>query len=434
VRAGNLKFWFATHTRLRFARALAHQSTRIDLGWRDGKRRSKAIYGRTRRLAADALRDAMKAAQEGTLVSDERQTVEQFLTNWLRDVARSRVRPRTYVSYESAVTRDIVPTLGKHRLSQLTPQHVQGWLATLEQAGVTTACRRYARVVFRNAINTALRWRVVTRNVATLVDAPRAVSKEIRPLTALQAKHLLMTAKGDTLDAFVAVALSCGVRRGEILGLKWADVELEAATVQVRSAVQRFGGDPATRRPLLAEWKRLRKALQRARFQACSDDERAALQKALQAVRIALRDVRTSLQVVELKSVRSHRKIALPNVAIAALRRHRVRQLEARLAGGSSWREQGFVFTTGIGTLLEPRKVTREFKALLTNAGLPHIRLHDLRHSCATLLLAQGVSPRVVMETLGHSQISLTLNTYSHVLPALQRDAATKMDGIFAGF
>jgi integrase len=161
-----------------------------------------------------------------------------------------------------------------------------------------------------------------------------------------------------------------------------------------------------------------------------SDEQRHALRRELASITEKLRGIKTSLQLVELKSARSRRSIALPGVAATALRTHRVRQLEARLAAGARWQERGFVFTSGIGTPIEPRRITREFRALLERAGLPAIRLHDLRHSCATLLLAQGVSPRVVMETLGHSQVSLTLNTYSHVLPALQRDAATKMDAI----
>jgi integrase len=123
----------------------------------------------------------------------------------------------------------------------------------------------------------------------------------------------------------------------------------------------------------------------------------------------------------------------LPAVAIAALRSHRVRQLETRLAAGGRWQDHGFVFASAVGTPLEPRNVTRQFKGLLTAAALPNIRLHDLRHSCATLLLAQGVNPRVVMETLGHSQVSLTPNTYSHVLPSLQKDAAAKINAILGG-
>ena len=136
------------------------------------------------------------------------------------------------------------------------------------------------------------------------------------------------------------------------------------------------------------------------------------------------------MQVTELKSDCSRRTIALPAVVITALRSHRIRQLEARLAAGSRWENGDFVLTSSIGTPLEPRNVTRQFKTLLTAAKLPDMRLHDLRHSCATLLLAQGVNPRVVMETLGHSQVSLTLNTYTHVLPAVQRDAAARINAV----
>jgi len=212
-----------------------------------------------------------------------------------------------------------------------------------------------------------------------------------------------------------------------MLGLMWSDADLESGELQVRRALQRFGGDGATRRPLLAARRRLRDAL---RDKALTDDQRKALKQELADASETLRAIKTSLQLVEPKSARSRRTIALPAVAVAALRTHLVRQLEARLAAGGLWQDHNFVFTTSIGTPIEPRRITREFHELLTGAGLPVIRLHDLRHTAATLLLAQGVSPRVVMETPGHSQVSLTLNTYSHVLPALQQDAASKMNAI----
>jgi integrase len=399
----------------------------IDLGWRDGHRRRKAIYGPTRRHVADRLNRELHAAQEGTLLTDQRQTVAQFLTRWLRDVVRSRVRPLTYRSYENAVSRYIVPHLGARRIAQLAPEHVQAWLSALERAGVTAARRAYVRVTLRNALYTALRWRLVAQNAATLVDSPRTVAREIQPLTPEQAQMLLKTAKDDPLEALVTVALSCGLRRGEMLGLQWGDVDLDVGTLHVRRALQRFGGDGAARRPLLAEYKRLRAEL---RHDSLDDDARGELTTKLTGVRDALQAMKTSLHLVEPKSPRSRRLIALPAVAVKALRAHRVRQLETRLAAGARWQDQGFVFPTSIGTPLEPRRITRAFRALLKRAGLPLIRLHDLRHTAATLLLAQGVSPRVVMETLGHSQISLTLNTYSHVLPALQREAASKMDAV----
>jgi integrase len=410
---------------------------RVDLGWSDGKRHYKAVYGRTRRAVADALRDELKAAEEGTLIDDKRQTVQQYLTRWLRDVAQPRIRPRTFVTYEAAIVHHIEPHIGRIRLAKLTPQHLQAWLASLVEQGVSVGRRRYARVVLRNALNTAIRWRLVSVNSATLIDAPRATRREIRPLTPEEAKAFLTAAKGHPLEAFFVVALACGLRLGEALGIQWADVDLEAGTLQVHRAVQRAGGDVTARRPLLAVRKRILKDLHQLEEQdsAASDAEqqRARLAKELQEVSKALAAVKTSVQVSEPKSSRSRRTIALPTVAVTALRAHRVRQLEARLVAGGRWQDLGFVFASGIGTPLDPRNVTREFKSLLAAAQLPNIRLHDLRHSCATLLLAQGVNPRVVMETLGHSQVSLTLNTHSHVLPALQREAAAKIDAALAG-
>ena len=159
-------------------------------------------------------------------------------------------------------------------------------------------------------------------------------------------------------------------------------------------------------------------------------DQRAAVKEALADVRTRLRAIKTTVQLVEPKSERSRRTIALPPVTVSALRSHRRRQLEARLAAGVAWRDQDFVFTTPIGTPQDECNLNKQFKGLLAVPGLPAIRIHDLRHSCATLLLAQGVDARTIMETLGHSQVSLTLNTYSHVLPALQRAAAEKMDAL----
>src|SRR5882672_10897684 len=403
---------------------------RVDLGWQDGKRRSKAIYGRTRRTVVDGLRDTLKAAEQGTLSADERQTIGEFLKRWLQDVVRPRVRPRTFVGYEAAIDHHISPHLGRLRLAKLTPQQLQAWMATLETNGVSAGRRRYARVVLRTALNTAIRWRLITMNAATLIDAPRMTSREIRPLNPDEARALLDACQEHPLDAFVTVALGCGLRLGEALGLQWSDVDLDAGTLQVRRAVQRFGGESRPGARCWPERRRLRAALKAITATPEASEARARLTRELLAVRSAFAKVKTSVQIVELKSARSRRTIALPAVAITALRSHRTRQLEARLAAGGHWHDRGFVLTSAIGTPLEPRNATRQFKALLTAAKLPDMCLHDLRHSCATLLLAQGVNPRVVIETLGHSQVSLTLNTYSHVLPALQQDAAAKMNAV----
>jgi integrase len=217
------------------------------------------------------------------------------------------------------------------------------------------------------------------------------------------------------------------LRLGEALGLSWRDIDFEHGMLSVRQALERSGGDGAARRGLIAE----RRAV-RARWLAASkrSDERLELYRELQALRARWRDIRSTLRLTEPKSTRSRRTIRLPQVVARALQDHRTRQLEERLAAGGEWTDSGLVFTTPVGTPQDARNSTREFAALLRAAGLPPIRFHDLRHTAATLLLAQGGDPRTIMETLGHSQISLTLNTYSHVLPALQADATSKLDAI----
>jgi integrase len=203
----------------------------------------------------------------------------------------------------------------------------------------------------------------------------------VSPLTVEQARTFLAAIRGDRLEALYLVALGCGLRQGEILGLRWSDVDLDAGTLTVRQALARIEGQ---------------------------------------------------LVLVEPKSATSRRVVPLPALVRDALAAHRVRQdqecLPLRPEPGDVFAD--LVFTTTLGTPLDGISVTRRFQRTLRAAGLPHQRFHDLRHACASLLLAQGVPARVVMETLGHSEISLTLNTYSHVLPSLGREAAERMDQV----
>lgn len=185
----------------------------------------------------------------------------------------------------------------------------------------------------------------------------------------------------DRLAALYTVALAVGLRQGEALALRWEDVDLDMGTLLIRRTVQRIDG---------------------------------------------------KLVYGEPKSRTSRRTIALPHAAITALQRHRRRQIEEHLRAGSLWQDHGLVFTTHFGTPLDARNVIRWFKALLKKADLPDFRFHDLRHTCATLLLVQGEQPRTIMDILGHSQISLTMNTYAHVMPEVRREAASKMDAILA--
>ena len=281
---------------------------RVDLGWQGGKRRFKAIYGRSRKAVAVALHDALKAAQEGSLVTDERQTVSDFLARWLHDVARTRVRPRTFAGYEATITHHIAPHIGRVRLTKLTPQHLQAWMASLKEDGVSVGRRRYARVVLRMALNTAIRWRLVTVNAATLIDAPRSDSREIRPLSPDECKgiagRLLVSIRSKRLLRSPSAAVFGSARHSACDGRMWISTP---ATLQVRRAVQRFGGDAAARRPLLAERKRLRADLKARHVTQTPPETRSRLVAELQAVRAAFERHEDSVQFTELKSARSRR-------------------------------------------------------------------------------------------------------------------------------
>jgi len=358
----------------------------LNLGYtvgKDGTRRRhrKWFYGATRREVQEALTKALRDHQQGLPVAVEKQTVAQYLDRWLADVAKPSLRPSTFTSYESYVRLHIKPALGHHQLAKLAPQHVQAFLNAKGASGLSPRTVQYLRAILRRALGQALRWGLVARNVATLVDPPRSRRPEVRPLSPEQARAFLESVKGDRLEALWSVAVAVGLRQGEALGLRWDDVDLDGGTLRVRHAMQRVGGKPT---------------------------------------------------FVEPKTDRSRRTIALPASIVAALRAHKVRQLEERLLAGGRWHDWGLVFPSTIGTPLDGANVTKRLQAHLERVGLPRQRFHDLRHCCASLLLAQGVHPRVVMEVLGHSQIALTMDTYSHVMPTMQREAAALMDGILA--
>ncbi len=354
----------------------------VTLDYQGGRRRRKQVYGRTRKEVRDQITKLLTDQQFGLPISTERQTVGQFLEHWLESSARPRLRPRTFAGYKTIVSQHLIPVLGKTQLRKLTPQHVQQMLIAKTNEGLAPRTVGGVRAVLRPALTQALKWRLVAWNVAVPVDLPRASRPQFRVLEPRQAQELLRVAADHRLGPLFSVALAVGLRLGESLGLAWGDVDLSARTLRVRRALQRFDG---------------------------------------------------KLRFVEPKSESSNRRVALPESAVDVLRRHRVRQKTERLLAGERWRETGLVFTTTIGTPLDDRNVRKAFRELLDAAELPPMRIHDLRHTCASLLLAQGVHPRVVMETLGHSQISLTLDTYSHVMPTLERDAADRMDAVLTG-
>lgn len=356
----------------------------VDLGYVNGKRKRKVIYGKTRREAAEKLTRALTDHQQGLPVATERQTVAQFLDRWLTDVARPKLRPSTYRSYQQKIRLYLVPALGRHQVAKLDPQQVQAMMNALSERGLAPRTIQYTQAILRRALNQAVKWGQVARNVAALTDPPRVERPEMQALSPDQARRFLDAVRGDRAEALYSVALSLGLRQGEALGLRWQDVDLDAGELRVRVALQHLSGEA----PCL----------------------------------------------VEPKTRQSRRTLPLTPGLVAQLRAHRTRQLEERLRAGDGWQGEawGLVFTNTAGGPLSKWTLTHQYKRHLERAGLPAIRFHDLRHSCASLLVAQGVHPRVVMDILGHSTIALTMNTYSHVLPQAHRDAAELLAGLFA--
>jgi integrase len=336
------------------------------------------------------LTAGVQAADRGESPAGDRLTVARFLDEWLAASASS-LRPRTLEGYASHVAIYIKPMLGATPLAKLTPGHVQTMLAELERHGRPGNVERrplsaqtvaHVRATLRRALGQAERWGYVTRNVAKLTDAPRIRRVDVHPLAGVELRRFLDATREDRVWPLYVVAIATGMRQGELLGLRWSEVDLEAATLRVSATLQRLQGRPV---------------------------------------------------LVEPKTSRSRRTIPLARIAVDALRDQRRRQLADRLLAGSRWSDElGLVFTTSIGMPHRPDAVTHRFQDALHAAGLPRQRFHDLRHAAASLLLAHGVSARVLMETLGHSTISVTMNTYAHVMPALQRDAADRMDDALA--
>lgn len=343
----------------------------------DGRQRS--FYGKTRVEVSRKIREAQRKVDRGLPLADERVTLGKHLEHWLETSVKPSVRPATFASYESHVRLHIGPALGKVPLAKLQPQHVQKLMNAKLDEGLSANTVLRIRATLRKALNQAIKWGLIDRNVATLVDPPKAERYRVEPITPEEATAILEAVKGHRLSALFTTLLGVGLRLGEGLGLRWDDVDLEAGTLTVRFALQKIEGE---------------------------------------------------YQLVEPKSELSRRTLVLPEFVTAALRRHRAAQSRERLVAGGDWDDQGLVFTTDRGQPLDNSNVHHSFRRQLVKAGVRSLRIHDLRHGCASLMLAKGVSPRVVMETLGHSQISLTMNTYAHVMMSLREDAARKMDEI----
>ncbi|MGY1874270.1 tyrosine-type recombinase/integrase [Nocardia gipuzkoensis] len=375
----------------------------------DGIRKRVSVYGATWE-EADAERTRLKELQrKGVPVDITTATVRQYLEHWLANVAKPEVRATTYVTYELLVRLYLVPGLGKHKLRALQADHVRTWLNRLrtvcqccaqgkdakraeknrarccarkpvdccEQYPATGTLRAILRVL-RAALQDAVEADVLARNVARQVKMPTGGIRKEKPWSAEEATRFLTVAKDHRLYALWSVALAVGLRRGEALGLRWSDVDLVAGRIDLEKALYRVGG---------------------------------------------------TLALHELKTEASDNSVPLPDKLVRILRQHRRDQLQDRRIAEAN--KLGLVFTSTRGTPLEPRNVNRAFAQLVKKAGARPIRLHDLRHSCATLLFTMGVEAATVQRILRHSSITVTTGTYMDVIDAVQRDAVTGMDALF---
>jgi integrase len=338
------------------------------------KRVRRTVYGWTKKEVQDKLTGLQSRKLDGSLGQASKTTVAGYLSNWLENAARPTIRATTHENYKNAIDKHIAPLIGGILLSKLTPMHFQGLYAELERNGASAYTRALAHAVMHRAFKQVVKWGTMVRNVCDAVDPPRIPKSDIKPLDAEQAGKFLEAAKGTRLEALFVLAIGTGMRSGELYALQWSDVDLDGQSVMVRHT---------------------------------------------------LTELRQGWTLSEPKTAKSKRRITLPAMAAEALHEHRKRML-AEGHAASPW-----VFCNTLGATLRRSDVRRyHFKPLLKLAGLPNIKFHDLRHSHATLGLSAGVHPKVMQERLGHSQISVTMDTYSHVMPTMQRDAANSFDGI----
>lgn len=346
----------------------------------NGKR--QCLYAKTRHQVAEKLNTALEARKKGLAVVNDRTTLGEYLAQWLVG-AKPSLRLRTWARYESCVRVHVSPAIGRVALSRLQPHHLQELYSDLLTKGLAPRSVRNVHVVIRRALGQAERWGFIPRNAAALVDKPRAERPEITTLTEDQVRALLVAAAGTRFEALYVLAITTGMRQGELLGLHWRDIDLDRGALQVR-------------------W--------------------------------TLTPAKGGFHFAEPKTTRSRRRVELGPTAIASLRRHRVAQNAERMALAGGWIDNDLVFANEIGNPVDATNLTqRSFRRLLAAAGLRRIRFHDLRHTAATLMLGRGVHPKLVSEMLGHSQVAITLDLYSHVTPTMHREAAAVMDRIVAG-
>jgi integrase len=350
---------------------------------RTGRRRRKVVSAKTKGETLRRLADVRRTVDAGLPVTDARRSTADYLAWWLDEVLPGTVKDRTAASYRFIVDKYVTPHIGTVPVAKLAPGHVHRMLRELEKAGLSPRTQRYARAVLRRALRHAEQYGIVNRNVAALVDGPKGGGSRLDDApTAQEARAILDAAAGDRLEAFAVLALSLGLRRGELLGLQWPDVGLETRSLTVNRTLQYMPGE--------------------------------------------------GLVVSAPKTTASARTIPLPDRCTAALREHRAGQAAERLAAGPAWRDSNHVFTTNQGAPIDPRNVLRWWHTLTERAGVGRRRLHAARHTAATVMLERGAPLEVVSAVLGHASLAITADVYARPAADAKRRALESVSESFA--
>ncbi|MEE1818293.1 site-specific integrase [Streptomyces sp. SP18ES09] len=342
----------------------------------DGTRARKFAYGKTWAECDAKRRALLDKVDNGVPVPTRSMKLSEWLPYWLDNIVKPRRKKTTAAKYEVHIRLYLVPLIGSKRLESLSVADVRRFLVQVEKK-TSAATAKESHRVLRTSLTAACREELVSRNVATLVEPPTVAARELSPWSLDETLDFLAAARKDPLYAAFVLAIALGFRRGEVVGLRWENVDLDKREIRVRTQRQRVAGE------------------------VYEDDP---------------------------KGRRRKQTLPLPAICVAPLRWQRLKQAAARERAGEKWTETGYVFTTRTGQPIEPRNLYRSFTRVAKNADLRVVRLHDARHGTATLLTAAGVPPRVVMEILGHSQIAVTMNVYTHVVQDTQREAVSHMD------
>jgi len=342
-----------------------------------GKRKQEWHNGyRTKREAERALTEIMGRIDRSEHVSPSRLTVERFLCDeWLLNV-KTTVRPSTFAVYQAIINGHVLPYIGDRPLQQLKPADLSALYAQLTERGLAAKTVRNVHSLTRSALKEAVTLGYVTRNVASFAKPPRVPQTEMRTWNAGELRSFFDHASDDRFSPAWLLLATTGMRRGEVLGLHWRDVSLDHARLSVRQALVLVGNEPTLQEP---------------------------------------------------KTTKGRRSIPLPPETVASLRAHRKQQLTEKMSLGPDYLESDLVFRREDGTLVHPSTLSRRFGKLVRQTQLPEIRLHDLRHTFATLALQAGVPVKVVSEILGHASVTITYDTYSHVIPGMMEDATSKV-------